>query len=86
MGAYCILQFVKQDLKAKQFYICFEYISLIHQTQIGGICNNFLSSTFMDSRFYFPFTPDAEDADAACPDHLLISNDDDNDDEETEIK
>ena len=28
------------------------------------------------------FTPDAEDVDAACPDRLLTSNDDDYDDEE----
>ena len=32
-----------------------------------------------------PFTPDAEDVDAACPYHLLIPNDDDHDDEEVEI-
>ena len=29
-----------------------------------------------------PFTPDAENVDAAFPDHLLISNGDDHDDEE----
>ena len=39
----------------------------------------------MDSILSFPFTPDAGDVDAACPDHLLISNDDDHDDEEMEI-
>ena len=27
-----------------------------------------------------PFTPDAEDVNAACSDHLLTSNDDDHDD------
>ena len=32
-----------------------------------------------------PFTPDAEDVDVACPDHLLISDDDDHDNEEIEI-
>ena len=36
----------------------------------------------MDSEFSCPFTQDARDVDAACPDHLLISNDDDHDDKE----
>ena len=32
-----------------------------------------------------PFTPDAKDVDAACPDHLLTPNDDDHYDQEVEI-
>ena len=47
---------------------------LIGRRRILVISRNHL---VMHSRFPFPFSPDAECVDAACPDHLLLSNYDD---------
>ena len=53
MGACCILQFVKQDLKAKQFNTCslFNIFDWFSKLRLEGYVTIFFPSIFMDSRF-----------------------------------